>query len=106
MGNCIRLGKVELNIIEINDSFGCNIAKESSHLGHHKGVLFIKDEATRGSCKFCLCEETSSKDPLISPCNCKGSCALVHLECLRSWIKSKVKKEVNDIAITYNFSQF
>jgi hypothetical protein len=28
------------------------------------------------------------------------------MECLRSWIKSKVKKEANDIAITYNFSQF
>lgn len=45
-------------------------------------------------------------DPLITPCNCRGSCAVVHVQCLRSWINSKVKQEAGEQAITYNFSKF
>jgi hypothetical protein len=63
-------------------------------------------QVVKGTCKICLCEENSPKDPLITPCNCKGSCAVVHVECLRSWTNSKIKKEVSDQALSYNFSKF
>ena len=43
---------------------------------------------------------------MISPCLCKGSLAKIHVGCLRQWINSKVKKEINDIATSYNFTKF
>ena len=59
-----------------------------------------------GSCKVCLCEESTEDDPLINPCQCKGSCEFIHVGCLRNWINSKVKKELNEIVVSYNFSKF
>lgn len=59
-----------------------------------------------GQCKICLCDEASEADPMINPCACKGSCELVHVNCLKNWINSKVKKDSNGIAISYNFSKF
>ena len=44
------------------------------------------------NCKICCCNEQTEDNPLISPCLCKGSCAKIHLGCLRQWITSKVKK--------------
>lgn len=29
---------------------------------------------------------------LISPCKCKGTCSLVHFECLKNYLQSKMKK--------------
>ncbi len=40
------------------------------------------------TCRFCLLEEDTStihKNPLISPCDCKGSLKYVHLDCLTRW---------------------
>lgn len=42
----------------------------------------------------------------MSPCECKGSCLMVHVYCLRSWIDSKIKKQPNGISTQYNFNKF
>lgn len=63
-------------------------------------------EEVHGTCKFCLCEEVTDDNFLISPCKCKGSCEVVHAECLKMWINSKIKKEVFGVVSTYNFSKF
>lgn len=36
-------------------------------------------------CRFCLANKQTGKNPLISPCNCKGSLEFVHLKCLNRW---------------------
>lgn len=38
-------------------------------------------------------EESPDSDPLIAPCNCSGSTALVHIECLTRWVTTKMKKQ-------------
>lgn len=43
---------------------------------------------------------------MISPCNCKGYCGLIHVNCLRTWINNKVKKESIGLAASYNFTKF
>lgn len=63
-------------------------------------------EEGENNCKVCLISDESESDPLISPCNCKGSCRLIHVGCLRTWINSKVKKELKGIAVSYNFTKF
>ncbi len=39
----------------------------------------------RSLCRFCLSSKNVSANPLISPCNCKGSLEFVHLKCLNRW---------------------
>lgn len=41
-------------------------------------------------CRICLLEGNQENDPLISPCDCKGSIKFVHLECLRHWINGRL----------------
>lgn len=36
-------------------------------------------------CRFCLDSGQTSKNPLISPCECRGSVAFIHLICLNKW---------------------
>lgn len=41
-------------------------------------------------CRICLLEGAGEDDPLIAPCNCKGSIEHVHVKCLRHWIKGRL----------------
>jgi len=42
------------------------------------------DEGAR-QCRICLSTEDASLGPLVSPCDCRGTMAVVHLKCLRTW---------------------
>lgn len=42
------------------------------------------------TCRICLLEGPGDDDPLISPCQCKGSIEYVHLGCLRHWIRGRL----------------
>jgi hypothetical protein len=44
------------------------------------------------NCRFCLDETHTTRNPLISPCNCKGSIQVVHLKCLFRWIYSSLQE--------------
>ena len=37
------------------------------------------------SCRFCFESNSSKKNPLISPCQCKGTAKYVHRDCLLKW---------------------
>jgi len=52
------------------------------------------DVAT-SSCRICLLEGSGPDDPLIAPCQCKGSIEYVHLGCLRYWIKGRLNLSDN-----------
>lgn len=41
-------------------------------------------------CRICLLEGSSEDDPLIRPCQCKGTIEHVHLGCLRHWISGRL----------------
>jgi len=41
-------------------------------------------------CRICLLEGPGEDDPLITPCQCKGSIEFVHLGCLRHWIRGRL----------------
>jgi len=42
------------------------------------------DHEHRMTCRICL----EDQGELISPCNCAGTCANVHIECLQKWINT------------------
>jgi hypothetical protein len=37
------------------------------------------------SCRFCLSSEAEIDNPMLTPCNCSGSVAHVHLKCIHRW---------------------
>lgn len=63
-------------------------------------------ETIAGNCKICLCDDSAPDNFMIAPCKCKGSCEGVHVQCLKTWIDSKVKKEVCGMVVSYNFTKF
>ena len=65
--------------------------KKELFLGEFNGVHEAKEHIA-GNCKFCLCDDSDAENFMISPCKCKGSCEGVHVQCLKMWIDSKVKK--------------
>ena len=102
-------------IIESKNDIETKTIRNTNHFEDTNGIFevdkHIKEhdlaiEDGEGSCKVCLCSEEAEDDPLISPCNCKGSCRLIHVGCLRTWINSKVKKEIKGIVQSYNFTKF
>jgi hypothetical protein len=48
------------------------------------------DELKNTNCRICLLEGSTEEDPLIRPCQCKGSIEYVHLGCLRHWVKGRL----------------
>mmetsp|Transcript_60588 Transcript_60588/g.159301 ORF Transcript_60588/g.159301 Transcript_60588/m.159301 type:complete len:389 (-) Transcript_60588:216-1382(-) len=48
------------------------------------------DELRNTNCRICLLEGSTEEDPLIRPCQCKGSVEYVHLGCLRQWVKQRL----------------
>lgn len=48
------------------------------------------DESLTMQCRICLTEGEQENDPLLCPCQCRGSIKFVHLECLRHWINGRL----------------
>eukprot|EP01069_Polyplicarium_translucidae_P002588 Polyplicarium_translucidae@DN2073_c0_g1_i2.p1 len=55
-------------------------------------------------CRICLSEEGTPDDPLVCPCQCKGSIKFVHLDCLRHWINGRTNL-ADDSRGTFFFKQ-
>jgi hypothetical protein len=101
------LGRVEYRVVEIGGIPKKNSDKKKDFfLGEFNGVFEANNDIAEGTCKFCLCDDNTPDNFLISPCKCKGSCEGVHVQCLKMWIDSKVKKEVTGMVVSYNFTKF
>jgi hypothetical protein len=53
-------------------------------------------------CRICLSDESTPEDPLLAPCQCKGSVQNIHLGCLRHWVRGRLGLEDGDRAFVYN----
>ena len=60
------------------------------------------------TCRICYGDDSTNNNPLLSPCNCKGSMKYIHYLCLKNWLNSKIEEDIvvnedNEIPIiTYN----
>lgn len=66
-------------------------------LGHDVPKALAHRATTLGprTCRICLCEadedpEGMDTNPLVAPCECKGSMKWVHLKCLRTWMAGRL----------------
>ena len=46
-------------------------------------------------CRICYGEESTTENPLICPCVCKGSMKYIHYECLKNWLNSKIEEDMS-----------
>jgi len=56
------------------------------------------DELADERCRICLTEGSSAEDPLLAPCQCKGSIQYVHLGCLKHWVRDRLGLSNGDAA--------
>jgi hypothetical protein len=59
----------------------------------HKQVV-NKKKASPSPCRICLMDDNELDNPLITPCNCIGSCRFIHLRCIREWLNSKISVKI------------
>ena len=57
-------------------------------------------------CRFCFDGRWQDINPLLSVCNCAGSVRYVHLECLKQWVGSKVRRVETSHCVYYHYEQF
>lgn len=93
-GDVIKLGRFKFKVrqmvasetsmvqpeLHLDDTAGSTCDIESDH----------ENKLAKMSCRICLLEGSSEDDPLIRPCQCKGSIEYVHLGCLRHWVKGRL----------------
>lgn len=107
-GDIIRLGRLSFLVTECRNNEKTSTFKnpKAKDLARKRDNVLTVEATVSGSCRICLGDEASDDNLLVSACKCSGSCALVHVDCLKIWIDSKVKKESKGPATVYNFSKF
>ena len=117
-GDIIRLGKLFIRILDIklekemttifqsyNNSF-LNLRQRNSISGLSDSnklkilprinsatelpIIYLKKQKQK-TCRICYESSSNIKNPLINPCNCKGSMKYIHYNCLLSWMENKIK---------------
>jgi hypothetical protein len=98
-GDIIKLGRFKFRVrqmvasscggaqpeLRLDDNGGSTCDVDGNHIEEHAQTL----------CRICLLEGSSDDDPLVSPCQCKGSIEYVHLGCLRHWIRGRLNLSDN-----------
>jgi len=65
--------------------------KDQKNINEIKSTIKIKKNKV---CRICYGDDTSTENPLISPCICKGSMKYIHYKCLKNWLNSKIESEM------------
>ena len=50
-----------------------------------RSLLYPVGTTSIMACRFCFDESATNENPLLSPCDCRGSIQFIHRECLRHW---------------------
>lgn len=53
------------------------------------------------SCRICFSGEFADDNPLISPCDCIGSMKYIHIQCIKSWLRSKLQTKTTSSTVSY-----
>lgn len=89
----LKLGRVKFRVKDCKTQTHRLTASElmEQELKEAKEVKVTRDSVEH-HCKICWSEDSSAENPLITPCKCAGSVGLLHFECLRKWLESRMQK--------------
>lgn len=89
----IKLGRFKFRVRQMVSS-ACGSCQPELRLDDNGAVCCVEtedlEEFALKQCRICLLEGSTLEDPLITPCECKGSIECVHLGCLRHWVKGRL----------------
>lgn len=92
-GDIIKLGRFKFRVRQMvsadQDGAQAELRFEDSGVPASLDLTKMR-ELDSTMCRICLLEGSSADDPLVTPCQCKGSIEYVHLGCLRHWIKGRL----------------
>ena len=106
-GDIVKLGRIQFRVkdlqtptipknnpkdLESNE----DIMDVRSIIYDNKEVDNNDDESSSIQCRFCWGTTCNEEDPLINVCDCGGTMKYIHLQCLKRWVKSKVKPLANE----------
>lgn len=57
-------------------------------------------------CRFCWVNEFTDVNPLLSTCLCSGGVRYVHLDCLKTWVQTKMQVERQIHVVTFFWHNF
>lgn len=93
-GDSIKLGRFKLRVRQL--------VPDSPHSVPQEALCTVTPSAPRlctspppeiadiFPCRICLLEGSPADDPLVRPCECRGTIEYVHLACLRHWIRGRL----------------
>jgi len=91
-GDVMKLGRFKFRVRQLVAS-ACGGQQPELRLDDSGAMCAGDKEAKDLSatlCRICLLEGPGEDDPLITPCQCKGTIEYVHLGCLRHWIRGRL----------------
>ncbi|OAD53809.1 ATP synthase subunit alpha, mitochondrial, partial [Eufriesea mexicana] len=80
--------------VTIPEGSSCNLNDcdtQQMSLGLGQQHRLTRSLVSVGSIVCRICHTNTSKEPLVSPCRCKGSLAYVHLACLERWLNQSCR---------------
>jgi len=54
-----------------------------------------RNTKNKSMCRVFYGDDSTDKNPLISPCKCKGSMKYIHYKCLKNWLNSKIEEDIS-----------
>jgi len=96
-GDSIKLGRFKLRVRQLvadddGNPQGASMAVSSTY--SPKVCISSEQPEHNAACRICLMDSSDgneAEDPLIRPCECKGSIEYIHLDCLRHWINGRLQ---------------
>lgn len=89
-GDIIKLGRYKIRVrqIEVEGTAQPDLSLENTASNTTSTSPTPYDPLK--TCRICLLEGGDQEDPLIDPCECKGSIQYVHLNCVRHWMEGRL----------------
>ncbi|SOV18148.1 conserved protein, unknown function [Plasmodium sp. gorilla clade G2] len=84
----IKLGRFRLKVRQFIESVDTLNTLKLDDCPSKKCEMIL--DSSNIQCRICLIEGNQENDPLICPCDCKGSIKYAHLMCLRKWINGRL----------------
>ncbi|CAK88850.1 unnamed protein product (macronuclear) [Paramecium tetraurelia] len=121
-GDYVKLGRVRFRIREIK----CSVDNNNTNKGNMEPELqkYVSEkclntmnintqeddkrsQSEEPCCRICYNDSQTNKDnPLIDCCKCQGSVKYIHIQCLQTWLVSKLSPKTTKFSVSFQWRQF
>lgn len=103
-GDVIKLGRFKLRVRQLVTDGPSAPELRLDDVDPPQSTVTPEDVSTM-QCRICLLDGGTEEDPLVCPCQCKGSIKFVHLDCLRHWVNGRLALSSDQQKMSFFFKQ-